>query len=115
MLEIPHLATDRLLLRGFLPADLEPYAEMMANLEVTRYLGWSARPMSRIDAWYQLAMFAGHWTLLGRIGCPEPESLGAVASETITFFDAPSVVYRHPSHDVEHMADASETTGVSQR
>ena len=61
---------------------------MMADPEVTRYLG-DGRPLSRADAWRQLAMFAGHWMLkgfglwaveeratgklLGRIGCLEPE------------------------------------------
>lgn len=88
MLRIPHLTTDRLLLRSFLPEDFEPYAEMMANPDVTRYLG-EGRPLSRVEAWRQLAMFAGHWVLrgfglwaveeratgrfLGRIGCLEPE------------------------------------------
>ena len=39
MLQIPHLTTDRLLLRGFLPDDFEAYARMMADPDVTRYLG----------------------------------------------------------------------------
>jgi len=61
---------------------------MMADPEVTRFLG-DGRPLSRADAWRQLAMLAGHWVikgfglwaveeratgrLLGRIGCLEPE------------------------------------------
>jgi RimJ/RimL family protein N-acetyltransferase len=61
---------------------------MMADPEVTRYLG-DGRPLGRADAWRQLAMFAGHWvlrgfgiwaveerdtgTLVGRVGCLEPE------------------------------------------
>ena len=61
---------------------------MMADPEVARYLG-DGRPLSRADAWRQLAMLAGHWLLrgfgnwavedastgvfLGRIGCLEPE------------------------------------------
>lgn len=88
MLSIPHLTTDRLLLRGFTPEDFEPYAVMMGNPDVTRYLG-EGRPLSRVQAWHQLAMFTGHWVLrgfglwaveeratrrfLGRIGCLEPE------------------------------------------
>ena len=39
MLQIPHLTTDRLLPRGFLPDDFEAYARMMADPDVTRYLG----------------------------------------------------------------------------
>lgn len=168
VLRIPHLTTDRLLLRAFAPEDFEPYAQMMANPDVTRYLG-EGHALSRVEAWRQLAMFAGHWVLrgfgpwaveeratgrfLGRIGCLEPEgfpafeiaytlapaawgkgfaregaaaalrfaretlgrtaitsiirpanaasirvaqSLGAVATETVEFFGAPSVLYRYP-------------------
>jgi RimJ/RimL family protein N-acetyltransferase len=92
MLRIPQLTTDRLLLRAFAPEDFEPYAQMMANSDVTRYLG-EGHPLSRVEAWRQLAMFAGHWVLrgfgpwaveeratgrfLGRIGCLEPEGFPA--------------------------------------
>ena len=168
-LQIPELTTDRLLLRGFRPEDFEPYAKMMADPDVSRYL-MDGRPISRGEAWRQLAMFAGHWVLrgyglwaveeratgefLGRIGCLNPEgfpafeiaytlgrwawgkgyaregaaaalryaretlhrtditsiirpanvasirvalSLGAVASESVEFFGAPSVIYRYPN------------------
>jgi RimJ/RimL family protein N-acetyltransferase len=92
MLQIPQLTTDRLLLRSFGPNDFEPYAEMMALPDVTRYLG-EGHPLSRAEAWRQLAMFTGHWVLrgfglwaveergtgrfLGRIGCLEPEGFPA--------------------------------------
>jgi RimJ/RimL family protein N-acetyltransferase len=85
---VPQLNTERLLLRGFEASDLDAYAAMMADPEVTRYLG-DPHPLSRADAWRQLAMFAGHWvlrgfgvwaveeratgTFIGRIGCWEPE------------------------------------------
>jgi RimJ/RimL family protein N-acetyltransferase len=88
MLHVPELTTARLRLRGFAPLDVDPYARMMADPEVTRYLG-DGRPLARAEAWRQLAMFAGHWTLrgfgvwaveeratgafVGRIGCFEPE------------------------------------------
>ena len=68
--------------------DFEAYAAMIADAEVTRFLG-AGRPLSRLDAWWQLAMFAGHWALCGfglwaveeratgtfvrRVGCLEPE------------------------------------------
>lgn len=87
-MHVPRLTTPRLLLRGFEPRDVEPYAAMMADPDVTRHLG-DGRPLPRAEAWRQLAMFAGHWTLrgfgvwaveerasgtfLGRIGCFEPE------------------------------------------
>ncbi|HEX6966312.1 MAG TPA: GNAT family N-acetyltransferase [Gemmatimonadaceae bacterium] len=92
MIEIPHLTTDRLLLRDFRPEDFEPYAAMMANPDVTRYLG-AGHPLNRADAWRQMAMFVGHWALrgfglwaveeratgrfIGRIGCNEPEGFPA--------------------------------------
>jgi RimJ/RimL family protein N-acetyltransferase len=85
---IPQLTTERLLLRGFEARDFEPYAEIMLDPEVTRHLG-DGRPLSRAEAWRQLAFIIGHWTLrgfgvwaveerasgalVGRIGCLEPE------------------------------------------
>jgi RimJ/RimL family protein N-acetyltransferase len=92
MLQIPQLTTDRLLLRGFRPDDFEPYALMMADADVSRHL-MDGRPLTRIEAWRQLAMFAGHWVLrgyglwaveermtgkfLGRIGCLNIEGFPA--------------------------------------
>lgn len=87
-MNVPELQTERLLLRGFRADDFDAYAEMMADPEVTRFLA-DGRPLSRADAWRQLAIFVGHWELrgfglwaveerasgafLGRIGCFEPE------------------------------------------
>jgi RimJ/RimL family protein N-acetyltransferase len=59
ILQIPQLTTDRLLLRGFSPGDFERYAEMMADPEVWRHL-MDGRPLTRVEAWRQLAMFTGH-------------------------------------------------------
>jgi RimJ/RimL family protein N-acetyltransferase len=88
MLTIPQISTPRLLLREFRESDFETYAAMMADPEVTRYLS-NGQPLSRADAWRQMAMFVGHWALrgfgvwaveeratgafIGRIGCLEPE------------------------------------------
>jgi len=88
LLTIPEIATERLLLRGFRDADLDAYAAMMADPEVTRFLG-DGKPLSRVDAWRQMALITGHWALcgfglwaveeratgalLGRIGCFQPE------------------------------------------
>lgn len=89
----PSLTTERLLLRGFEPRDIDAYAAMMADPEVTRHLG-DGQPLGRVDAWLQLATLIGHWTLrgfgvwavedrttgafLGRIGCLEPEGWPAL-------------------------------------
>lgn len=88
MIQIPELTTPRLLLRGFQPSDLDAYAEMMTDPEVTRYIG-DGKSVARTDAWRQMALFAGHWvlrgfgiwaveeratgTLMGRIGFWQPE------------------------------------------
>lgn len=91
-MEIPQLLTERLLLRAFSAEDFEPYAQMMADARVTRHLG-TGLPLTRADAWRQMAMILGHWslrgfglwavedrttgTLLGRIGCQYPEGFPA--------------------------------------
>lgn len=89
---IPQLTTDRLMLRAFAASDFEAYALIMADPEVTQFLG-EGRPLTRVDAWRQLAMILGHWTLrgfglwaveerasgrlIGRVGCHEPEGFPA--------------------------------------
>jgi RimJ/RimL family protein N-acetyltransferase len=85
---VPQLETARLVLRAFTVSDVDPYVRMMADPEVTRFLG-DGHPLSRADAWRQLALLIGHWELrgfglwaveeresgrfIGRIGCHEPE------------------------------------------
>jgi RimJ/RimL family protein N-acetyltransferase len=82
------LETDRLRLRMFREDDLEPYAAICADPEVMRYLG-DGKPLSRPEAWRQMAMILGHWqlrgfglwaveerasgALLGRLGFFQPE------------------------------------------
>jgi RimJ/RimL family protein N-acetyltransferase len=58
------LQTDRLLLRPFREADLDAYAALCADPEITRYLG-DGRTLDREDAWRQMAMLIGHWALRG--------------------------------------------------
>ena len=86
--QIPELTTARLRFRAFRESDLDAYASIMADPEVTRFLG-AGGAMSRVDAWRQMAMFLGHWVLrgfglwaveeiesgrlIGRIGCHYPE------------------------------------------
>lgn len=81
------LETDRLLLRLFRESDLDTYAEMCADPEVMRFL--NGYPLSREEAWRNLAMVVGHWhlrgfglwaveekstgCLIGRVGCWKPE------------------------------------------
>ena len=85
-METPTLETERLVLRMLRESDTDAYAEMMADPEVMRFLG---KPMSRQEAWRNMAMVLGHWhlrgygfwaveekssgELVGRIGCWRPE------------------------------------------
>lgn len=58
------LKTDRLLLRPFRAEDIDAYAASCADPEVMRFLG-DRGVLSRDDAWRQMAMILGHWTLRG--------------------------------------------------
>jgi RimJ/RimL family protein N-acetyltransferase len=62
---VVRLETERLLLREFRDDDFEAYAAMCADAEVMRFLSADGAPLSREDAWRQMAMFAGHWALRG--------------------------------------------------
>jgi RimJ/RimL family protein N-acetyltransferase len=75
-------------LRQLAQTDLDDYADLCADAEVMRYVG-DRMPLSRDDAWRQLAMLVGHWTLrdygmwaveerssgrfIGRVGLHFPE------------------------------------------
>lgn len=85
---VPILHTRRLVLRGFAQDDFEPFADIVSDPEVVRYLDNGA-PLSREDCWRGMALFIGHWHLrgygwwavedrrtgefLGRIGLYNPE------------------------------------------
>jgi RimJ/RimL family protein N-acetyltransferase len=55
--------TERLILRQFRESDLDGYAAMLADPEVVRFLGTD--PMTRAEAWRNMAMVLGHWQLRG--------------------------------------------------
>jgi RimJ/RimL family protein N-acetyltransferase len=58
------LETERLILRMFREEDFEDYAVICADAEVTQYLA-DGRPLTRAEAWRQMAMILGHWQLRG--------------------------------------------------
>ena len=60
---IPHLETERLVLRAMRSEDFEAWASFLADPEVVRYL-WG-EPQPRTDAWRAMAMTLGHWALRG--------------------------------------------------
>jgi RimJ/RimL family protein N-acetyltransferase len=82
------LASERLVLRMFRQSDFDAYAEMCGDPDVMRFLG-DGQPLSRADAWRNLAIVVGHWqlrgfglwaveekrtgSLVGRVGCWQPE------------------------------------------
>ena len=61
-LDIPLLESERLRLRAWREADLEPFAHFCANPATARFLGGVC---GREDAWRRLAAFLGHWALRG--------------------------------------------------
>lgn len=58
----PTLETERLILRPPEQADLDGFAEMMADEEAARFVGGR---MERSSVWRQLASIAGSWALMG--------------------------------------------------
>ena len=61
---IPAIQTPRLVLRAFRDTDLGDYAAICADAEVMRYIG-SGETADRVNAWRQMAVFNGHWSLEG--------------------------------------------------
>jgi RimJ/RimL family protein N-acetyltransferase len=57
------LETARLVLRQVRIEDLDPFARMMSDPEVRRYL--DGRVIDRDEAWREMALWAGHWSLRG--------------------------------------------------
>jgi RimJ/RimL family protein N-acetyltransferase len=60
---IPQLETERLIMRGPGAQDFEPFAAMMADPDVARYI--APAPMERTDAWRALSSAIGHWSMRG--------------------------------------------------
>jgi RimJ/RimL family protein N-acetyltransferase len=89
----PVLTTDRLRLRQFGAADVEPYARICSDPETMRHIG-DGRVLDLVDAWRAVALMLGHWQLrgygiwaveeratgelVGRIGLHRPEGWPAL-------------------------------------
>jgi len=60
---IPKLETERLILRGHRPEDLEAYHRLWCDQGVTRFT--SRTSMNREQAWSRIMQFHGMWKLCG--------------------------------------------------
>jgi RimJ/RimL family protein N-acetyltransferase len=63
-LAVPEIETERLLMRGWRDADIDQWAEVVADNELMRSLGLEGS-RSLGDAWRDMAALAGHWALKG--------------------------------------------------
>jgi RimJ/RimL family protein N-acetyltransferase len=61
---VPEVETERLLLRGFVEADLDELAVISSDPEVTKWVG-DEDGLNREDTWRRMAYFVGHWELRG--------------------------------------------------
>ena len=66
----PTLETPRLTLRGWRAEDFEPYAAMLAEPEMVRFITRKGQPFSKREAWGEMAMLIGHWQILGPARVP---------------------------------------------
>lgn len=64
-MDIPTLETERLILRAFNPDDIDAYAEMVADTDVSQFISLGGKPMGRLEAWRSMAIQLGHWQLRG--------------------------------------------------
>jgi ribosomal-protein-alanine N-acetyltransferase len=63
-LEIPTLETERLTLRPFREADVDPFFELSQDPDVMRYVGDRRVPTLQ-ETWRAVAGWLGHWALRG--------------------------------------------------
>jgi RimJ/RimL family protein N-acetyltransferase len=57
--------TPRLILREWELTDFEPYAAMVADPAVMKFLSLTGTPMPRFGAWQTFSAIVGHWQLRG--------------------------------------------------
>ena len=62
---IPSLETERLILRSFSRHDLDPFAEIIADVDVIQYATYTGDVMSRTQARNWLCLMIGHWHMRG--------------------------------------------------
>ncbi len=65
MSAIPVLETARLRLREFIPSDRDPFIAAMADDAFARTITREGRALTEVEAWRNLAMVNGSWSLEG--------------------------------------------------
>ena len=95
---IPSLETERLLLRAFRQEDLDPFAEMVANVDVMHQATYDGDTMSKSQAWNWLCMMLGHWHMrgFGIWGVEEKISgdlIGRIGLQFLDWFDNVEMVW----------------------
>jgi RimJ/RimL family protein N-acetyltransferase len=64
-MNIPVLETERLVLRGFQPGDLDAMHRLYADAEVSAFITFDGKAQDRDYAWRMMSTFLGHWQLRG--------------------------------------------------
>lgn len=62
---IPELETERLILRGQRPEDVEALVRAYGDEGFARFITREARALSKTEAWYAIALVAGSWATAG--------------------------------------------------
>lgn len=62
MVSPPRLETERLVLRGFSEADLQPLVSFYSNETTSKFVGGVSEPW---EVWRRMASYIGHWQLRG--------------------------------------------------
>ena len=62
----PTLETPRLILRGWRPGDVTPYAAMLADDATARFITAKGRGLTKAEAWNETVWLVGHWQILSR-------------------------------------------------
>lgn len=95
---IPNLDTERLLLRPFKKDDLDPFANIVADIEVIQHATYDGTTMTRAQAYNWLCLMLGHWHMRGfGIWAVEEKSsgemIGRIGLQFLDWFDDVELVW----------------------
>jgi len=95
---IPSMNTGRLLLRAFEIDDLDPFAAMVADIDVIQHATYDGTTMTRTQAWNWLCLMLGHWHMrgFGIWGMEEKSSgelIGRIGLQFLDWFEDVELVW----------------------